>query len=136
MYVVRDGQTQEVSRTASLIYITAALWDFKDSISRTHRFLAYLSAMVEHHQLDRHPACETLLWLLLQQACDADLRDTERPWSTGELLRLHKQLRPDLQFHFNELLMTFLSLQPPIRGISVFEVDLQASLGGGASNSL
>lgn len=136
MYVVRDGQTQEVSRTASLIYITAALWDFKDSISRTHRFLTYLSAMVEHHQLDRHPACETLLWLLLEQACDADLRDTERLWSTGELLRAHRQLRPDLQFHFNELLMTFLSLQPPIRGISVFEADLQASLGGGASDSL
>ncbi|GLI72773.1 hypothetical protein PoHVEF18_000957 [Penicillium ochrochloron] len=133
MYVVRDAQTQEVSRSASLIYITAALWEFKDSISQTHRFLVYLTALVEQHQLDRHPACETLLWLLLEQTCDADLRDSERPWSTGELLRAHGQLRPDLQFHFNELLMTFLSLQPPIRGIGVFEADLQSSLDGSSS---
>lgn len=136
MYVVRDAQTQEVSRSASLIYITAALWDFKDSISQTHRFLVYLTSLVEQHQLDRHPACETLLWLLLEQACDADLRDFERPWSTGELLRAHRQLRPDLQFYFNELLMTFLSLRPPIRGIGVFETDLKASLDGSSSSTL
>ncbi|KAF3384657.1 hypothetical protein F1880_002759 [Penicillium rolfsii] len=133
MYVVQNAQTQEVSRSASLIFITAALWDLKDSISQTHRFLVYLTALVEQHQLDRHPACETLLWLLLEQKCDADLRDSERPWSTGELLRAHKQLRPDLQVHFNELLMTFLSLEPPIRGISVFEADLQSSLDASGS---
>ncbi|CEJ58431.1 hypothetical protein PMG11_07086 [Penicillium brasilianum] len=133
IYVVRDAPTQEVSRSASLIYITAALWDFRDSINQTHRFLVYLTSLVEQHQLDRQPACETLLWLLLEQACDADLRDSERPWSTGALLRAHRQLRPDLQFYFNELLMTFLSLQPPIRGVDVFEADLKASLEGNSS---
>lgn len=124
MYVVRDPQTQEVSRTAALIYITAALWDFKDSVSKTRRFLDYLHSMVEHHQLGRHPACETLLWLLLEQGCDAGLQNPERSWSTGELLKTHRRLRPDLQFHFNEILMGFLHLHPPIRGIDVFEQEL------------
>jgi len=125
MYVVRDPQTQEVSRTAALIFITAALWDFKDSVSKTRRFLEYLHTMVEHHQLGRHPACETLLWLLLEQGCHPDLQNPERSWFTGELLRTHRQLRPDLQFHFNEILMSFLSLRPPIRGIDMFEEELE-----------
>ncbi|KAJ5690429.1 hypothetical protein N7462_004821 [Penicillium macrosclerotiorum] len=127
MYVVRDAPTQEVCRTAALIYITAALWDFKDSPPKTGRFLTYICAVIEHHQLDRHPACETLLWLLLEQGCDPDLRDPERAWAAGELLKAHKQLPPDLQFQFNELLMSFLSLRPPIRGIDVFEKELQES---------
>ncbi|KAJ5670504.1 uncharacterized protein N7477_005867 [Penicillium maclennaniae] len=125
MYVVRDPQTQEVSRTAALIYITAALWGFKDSVSKTRRFLSYLHSMVEHHQLGRHPACETLLWLLLEQECDPDLQNPERSWSTGELLKTHRRLRPDLQFHFNEILMGFLHLHPPVRGIDVFEQELE-----------
>ncbi|KAJ5098272.1 hypothetical protein N7532_005273 [Penicillium argentinense] len=127
MYVVRDAQTQEISRTAALINITAALWDFKDSVHKTGRFLTYLSAMIAHHQLDREPACETLLWLLLEQGCDPDLRVPERAWSTGELLTTHKQLRPDQQFHFNEILMSFLTMRPPIRGIDIFENELWAA---------
>ncbi|OQE31217.1 hypothetical protein PENSTE_c001G08213 [Penicillium steckii] len=124
MYVVRDAPTQEISRTAALIYITTALWDFRDSANKCGRFLSYLTALVSHHQLDREPACETLLWLLLEQGCDPDLQNHERAWSTGELLITHKQLRPDQQFHFNEILMSFLTLRAPIRGIDVFEKDL------------
>ncbi|KAJ5713484.1 uncharacterized protein N7483_010665 [Penicillium malachiteum] len=127
MYVVPDPQTQEVSRTAALIYITAALWDFKDSADKTARFMIYLKNMVEEHQLGRHPACETLLWVLLEQGCEADLRNPERAWSTGELLKTHRFLRPDLQFNFNEILMSFLTLRPPIRGIDVFQEELQAT---------
>ncbi|KAJ5946817.1 hypothetical protein N7454_003656 [Penicillium verhagenii] len=125
MYVVRDPQTQEVSRTAALIYITAALWEFKDSADKTVRFLIYLNALVAQHQLDRHPACETLLWLLLEQGCEPDLRNPERAWSVGEMVRSHRQLRPDLQFHFNEILMSFLTLRPPIRGMDMFQGDVQ-----------
>jgi hypothetical protein len=128
MYVVRDSQTQEISRTGALIFITVALWDFKDSVSKTRRFLDYLHAMVEHHQLGRHPACETLLWLLLEQGCDSDLQNPERSWSTGELLKTHRQLGPDLQFHFNEILMSFLCLRPPIRGVDVFEEELESQI--------
>lgn len=124
VYVVRDAQTQEPSRTASLIYITAALWDYQESPSKTDRFLRYLWTLVKQHHLDRDPACETLLWLLLEEGCDSDLRDPERGWSTGELLKVHKQLRPDLQFLWNEILMNFLSFQTPIRGIEAFEEEL------------
>ncbi|KAJ5488836.1 hypothetical protein N7539_003726 [Penicillium diatomitis] len=129
VYVVRTAETQEASRSGCLIYITAALWDFKDSVNKTHRFLAYLTALVEEHQLGKHPACETLLWLLLEQTCDADLRDPKRAWSTGQLLQAQRQLRPDLQFHYNELLMSFLSLQMPVRGIDVFQNELESSFG-------
>lgn len=135
MYVVRDDQTQEVSRTGALMFITAALWDSIDSPDKTRRFLAYLHAQIQRHQLDRHPACETLLWLLLEQGCDHDLRDPERAWSTGALLRTHRVLRPDLQFHFNEILMSFLTLREPIRGIDVFEQELQASDSGSSHQS-
>ncbi|KAJ5527083.1 hypothetical protein N7513_011242 [Penicillium frequentans] len=124
MYVVRDPQTQEVSRTAALIYITAALWDFKDSTDKTVRFLIYLNSLVAQHQLDRHPACETLLWLLLEQGCEPDLRNPERAWTAGDMIKSHRKLRPDLQFHFNEILMSFLTLRPPIRGIDKFQEDL------------
>ncbi|TQB76679.1 hypothetical protein MPDQ_007074 [Monascus purpureus] len=123
-YVVENPPTQEACRSASLIYITAALWDFKDSPTRTRRFLEHLSSLAKEHSLDRDLACETFLWLLLEEGYDADLRDSERGWSTGALLQKHKQLRPDLQFHFNELLMSFLMLDAPIRGIAVFEQEL------------
>ncbi|CAG7923513.1 unnamed protein product [Penicillium olsonii] len=124
VYVVRDAQTQEPSRTASLIYITAALWDHQESPSKTDRFLRHLWSLVKQHHLDRDPACETLLWLLLEETCDSDLRDPERGWSTGALLGVHKQLRPDLQFLWNEILMSFLSFQTPIRGVEAFEEGL------------
>jgi hypothetical protein len=123
VYVVRE-QTQELSRTASLIYITAVLWDYQESPSKTDRFLRHLCTMVKQHHLDRDPACETLLWLLLEESHDSDLRDPERGWSTGELLKVHKQLRPDLQFQFNEILMSFLAFQTPIRGVDAFEEEL------------
>ncbi|KAJ5558281.1 hypothetical protein N7461_002253 [Penicillium sp. DV-2018c] len=124
VYVVRDAHTQEVSQTAALIYITAALWEFQESPDKTARFLEYLNTAVKLHRLDRDPACETLLWLLLEEGYNSDLRDPERGWSTGELLRAHKQLRPELQFQFNEILMSFLSFSTPIRGVDVFEKEL------------
>lgn len=127
-YVVPGAHTLEVSRAAALVYITAVLWDFRDSPDKTVRFLTYLHGLVEQHQLDRELNCETLLWLLLEQGCDPDLRDSERAWSTGELLEMNKQLRPDLQFHFNEILMSFFTLQPPIRGIDVFEAEIEAEI--------
>ncbi|KAF9894721.1 hypothetical protein FE257_006611 [Aspergillus nanangensis] len=127
MYVVRNAPTQELSRTAALIYITTTLWDYQDSPGKTGRFLNHLRAMVKEHKLDRNPACETFIWLLLQEDYEADLRDPERGWSTGELLKTHKQLRPDLQFLFNEILFSLLMLAPPIRGIDAFETELYSS---------
>lgn len=127
VYVVRGAQTQEVSRTAALIYITAALWDFQESPNKTDRFLDFLCTTAKQHHLDRDPACETLLWLLLEEGHDSDLQDPERGWSTGELVKAHKRLRPDLQFQFNEILMSFLTFQTPIRGVTAFGEELPHS---------
>ncbi|RJE19817.1 hypothetical protein PHISCL_07848 [Aspergillus sclerotialis] len=125
MFVLQNAPTRDVSRTAALIYITIALRDFRYSLDRTRRFLEYLFAIVKEHRLDQYPACETLVWLLLEETCDADLKDSERAWTTGELLKLTKQLPPGLQFHFDEILMSFLQLMPAIPGIDVFEKELQ-----------
>ncbi|KKK22175.1 hypothetical protein AOCH_005299 [Aspergillus ochraceoroseus] len=128
IFVVRNVPTQEVTRTAALIYITTTLWDLQNSPSKTARFLTHLHNIVKEHNLDRYPACETFIWLLLEESCDSDLKDPERGWSTGELLKMHKQLRPDLQFQYNETLLSLLMLTPPIRGVDTFEKELCPSL--------
>jgi hypothetical protein len=128
IYVIQNSSTQEITRTAALMYITAALWDFQGSPSKTGRFLDYLCDMVKEHELDRFPACESFIWLLLQETYDSDLQEPERSWSTGELLKMHKQLRPDLQFHFNEILFSLLMLTPPFRGVDLFEKELYISM--------
>ncbi|KAL3492767.1 hypothetical protein BJX62DRAFT_202338 [Aspergillus germanicus] len=125
IYVVRNVPTQELTRTAALIYITAALWDYQDSSGQTGRFLNHLLYTVKKHELDRRPACETFIWLLLEENCDKDLKDSERGWSTGELLKIHKQLRPDLQFQYNETLLSFLMLMSPMKSVDAFESELR-----------
>lgn len=130
-YVLQNAPTQDVSRRAALIYITAVLWDFRHSPDKTSRFLSHLFELVQEHRLDRQPACETLVWLLLEETCDVDLRDPERAWSTGELLKMTKQLRSGLQFHFNEILMSCLQMMPPIPGPDVFERELHKCETGG-----
>ena len=129
MFVLQNAPTQDVSRTAALIYITAALWYFRHSPDKTGRFLDYLFKVVKEHRLDQYPACETLVWLFLEETCDADLKDPQRAWSTGELLNMTKQLPPGLQFQFNEILMSYLQLMAPIPGIDVFEKELQKMAG-------
>ncbi|KAL2846425.1 hypothetical protein BJY01DRAFT_213360 [Aspergillus pseudoustus] len=125
IYVVRNVPTQEITRTAALIYITAALWDFQDTPNQTARFLDHLLHIVRKHELDRRPACETFIWLLLEESCDTDLKDPERGWSTGALLKIHKQLRPDLQFQYNETLLSFLMLMSPLKSVDTFEKELR-----------
>jgi hypothetical protein len=122
---VRNVPTQELTRTAALIYITAALWDYQDSSGQTGRFLNHLLHTVKKHELDRRPACETFIWLLLEENCDKDLKDSERGWSTGELLKIHKQLRPDLQFQYNETLLSFLMLMSPMKSVDAFEREVK-----------
>ncbi|KAL4887683.1 hypothetical protein BJY04DRAFT_5797 [Aspergillus karnatakaensis] len=129
IYVVRNVPTQEITRTAALIYITAALWDYQDSPSKTVRFLIYLQNLVKKHQLDRFPACESFIWHLLEEKCDMDLRDPERAWSTCELLKIHKHLPPNLQFQYNETLFSYLMLAKPLRGVDAFEKELALSSG-------
>ncbi|KAJ9216078.1 hypothetical protein DTO166G4_2322 [Paecilomyces variotii] len=124
IYVMQSIPTQDMCRTAALIYITTALWDFRHSPSRTARFLEQTMFHVKERGLDRYPACESFLWLLLEEVYDPDLKDPERAWSTVRLLNMHKVLSPSVQFHFSELLMSFLMLNKPLRGIDAFEEEL------------
>ncbi|KAL1868590.1 hypothetical protein Plec18167_008181 [Paecilomyces lecythidis] len=124
IYVMQSTPTQDMCRTAALIYITTALCDFRHSPSRTARFIDQTISHVKERGLDRYPACESFLWLLMEELYDPDLRDPKRAWSTVELLRMHKVLSPSLQFHFSELLMSFLMLNKPLRGIDAFEEEL------------
>ncbi|KAE8354398.1 hypothetical protein BDV28DRAFT_131056 [Aspergillus coremiiformis] len=128
--ITRQAHTQEITRTAALIYITKTLWDFKGSASKTGRFLDYLRTLVREHELDRYPACESFVWMLLLERYDADLQESERSWFTGELLEIHKQLRPDLQFQFSEILFNLLMLNPPLQEIDRFEKELYSPMPG------
>jgi hypothetical protein len=122
VYVVPSNL--ESWRTAALIYITTALWDFRDSPDKIARFLDHLLVAVRENHLDRSHACESLVWILLREMYDPDMRNPERSWSTGELLRTHKLLDPDLQFKFNEILLSFLALKAPIGGVDSFEREI------------
>lgn len=124
----KSTPTMEWSRTAALIYITKALWDYEETPSKTARFLDHLVRMVEQHDLHRHPACESFVWMLLEESYEADMREPERAWSTRELLAIHKVLPRDLQFRFSEILLAYLMLTPPISGVASFERDLYAAI--------
>lgn len=126
--ITKHAPTQEITRTAALIYITVALWDFQGSPGKTSRFLDYLHTLVRDHDLDRSPACESFIWLLLLEGYEADLQEPERSWSTVELLKMYKQLRVDLQFQFSEIMFSLLMLAPPVRGVDWFEKELQSSM--------
>ena len=126
-YVIRSCDSQETWRTAAMIYIITALWDFRESTSKTARFLDHLVSIVRENSLDRFPACESFVWLLLEEGYEADMRDPERGWSTGELLEIQKLLSPDLQFKFNEVLLSFLMLNPPAEGIDDYELAILGS---------
>ncbi|KAL2006285.1 hypothetical protein VTN00DRAFT_9939 [Thermoascus crustaceus] len=124
MYVIQNAPTQEICRTAALIYITTTLWDHRESPNKTARYLNQLMAKLEERSLDRYPMCESFVWMLLEENYDADLKDPERAWLTGELLKRHKLLSPELQFYFNEILLSFLMLNRPLKGVDFFEKEL------------
>lgn len=128
-YVVNKHiPTMEWSRTAALMYITMALWNYESSSNQTARFLDYLMHMVKEYSLDRHPACESFIFLLVEESCDPDLKAPDRSWSTVELLRIYKTLPPHLQFRLNEMLLGYLMLIPPLRSVDSFEKDLHDSI--------
>jgi hypothetical protein len=120
--------TMEWSRTAALVYITTALWDYEETANKAARFLDHLVKTAEQYDIHRYHACESFVWLLLEEGYEADLREPERAWSTRELLTIHKMLPPDLQFRFDEILLVYLMLSPPINGIGSFERDLYAAI--------
>jgi hypothetical protein len=110
--VNKDEPTDDWPRTAMLIYVTLALWDYRTDPKRIARFLDHLLTLRDKHNLGRFPARESLVFVLLEESYAADLKTPGRAWRTGDLLRIYKMLR-DLNFVFNELLYSYLTLNQP-----------------------
>lgn len=117
--------TTEWARTAALIYIVLALSEFRQQRSKVVRFLDYLLQIVADYGLDRSPACESFMYFLLEETFDSDLRQPDRAWRTNDLLQIHKRLPFELQFRFNEMLLGYLMLIPPVTTVEAFEKGLQ-----------
>ncbi|OKL58209.1 hypothetical protein UA08_06534 [Talaromyces atroroseus] len=124
--VNKNVPTTEWARTAGLIYVMLSLYDFCGEKRKVIRFLEYLQQLIQDYGLDRNPACESFLYLLLEETFSADLRDPERAWRANEILDIHKRLPFELQFRFNELLLDYLMLNPSVTTVEAFERDVRA----------
>ena len=118
--------TTDWTHSAALIYLLTALWSFRDSPSRSSRFLDYLTLIVRKYGLDRDDSCESLAFILTEEDCDYDLKASARVWSTAELLQIVKILPRDLQFRFNELILGQLMMISRNDCVDSFERDLYA----------
>ncbi|PCH08458.1 Hypothetical protein PENO1_005480 [Penicillium occitanis (nom. inval.)] len=117
--------TTEWARTAALIYIVLALSEFGQQKSKVVRFLDHLLQLIADYGLDRNPACESFMYFLIGETFDSDLRQPNRAWRTNDLLQIHKRLPFELQFRFNEMLLGYLMLMPPVTTLEAFEKGLQ-----------
>lgn len=117
--------TTEWARTAALVYIVLALSEFRQQKSKVVRFLDHLLQIVADYGLDRNPACESFMYFLIEETFDSDLRQPDRAWRTNDLLQTHKRLPFELQFRFNEMLLGYLMLIPPVTTVEAFEKGLQ-----------
>lgn len=117
--------TTEWARTAALIYIVLALSEFRQQKSKVVRFLDYLLRIIADYGLDRNPACESFMYFLLEESFDSDLKQPDRAWRTNDLLQIQKRLPFELQFRFNEALLGYLMLLPPITTVEAFEKGLR-----------
>lgn len=130
-YVVnKERPTMEWARTAALIYIVLALCEFRGQQSKVARFLDHLHRLLVDYGLDRNPACESFMYFLLEETFDADLRHPSRAWRTSDLLDIHKRLPFEIQFRFNEMLLSYLMLNPPVTTVDAFGRDLHAFVHG------
>ncbi|KAF3483080.1 uncharacterized protein GIQ15_02404 [Arthroderma uncinatum] len=116
-WVIQSTSVGHQCRTAALIYIVAALLDLNDEDRRT-RFMDGLMGKVVRHRLDREPSTETLLWVLLEDDWEKDLRNSHRTWFVGDLMTATKGMGESLQFLFGEVLL---------RSLMGREADLEIS---------
>jgi hypothetical protein len=60
----RSSRIQSLCRLASLIYIHAALWDYRQSLMSTDQYVSWIQSHVEDTS-NWNGSIETLLWILL-----------------------------------------------------------------------
>jgi hypothetical protein len=123
VWVVKYDSLYEICRTASLLYITSALWDHWISADKCSRFLNGIITDLKEKTRDGESGTETLLWILLENSYHSYRRDPQQAWYVGGLLRVVKELTPELHFQFCELLLSFLMLRSPDLGMSVSKFE-------------
>lgn len=123
-WVLKYHPITETCRTASLLYITMALFDCQGSAEKCRRLLKHLTTIIFEQKLDGVPAVESFTWFLIEerwQVEDTDLRNPARPMAVGDALKNLKLLGPDLQFHYTESLLGLLMLTTPLTSLRAFE---------------
>ncbi|KMP00587.1 hypothetical protein CIHG_07397 [Coccidioides immitis H538.4] len=125
-WVVNCGAVHDLCRVASLIYITSSILDYRLSPHKCNLFLEELLLKISQHNLDRWASTESLLWMLLEDPSNVDLKDPRRAWVVGDIMGIVQRLPAQLKYQFSELLLRFLMLRPPDLEISLdkFEVAL------------
>jgi hypothetical protein len=123
IWVVKYDSLYEICRTASLLYVTSALWNHRISADKCSRFLNGITADLKEKTRDGESGTETLLWILLEDSYHSYPKDPQQAWYVGGLLRVVKELTPELHFQICELLLSFLMLRPPDLGMSVSKLE-------------
>ncbi|PGH19533.1 hypothetical protein AJ80_03868 [Polytolypa hystricis UAMH7299] len=125
IWVIESDDTNQTCRTAALIYITIALFDYQNYPERSRRYLNSLVTTVQEQNLHRYPAPESFIWSLLNEDCDSDLKNPQRAWQVNRLLDAVKLLPSHLHFQLHELLLSFLMLKTPDLYISMTKFEEQ-----------
>ncbi|KAK2796246.1 hypothetical protein FQN50_009636 [Emmonsiellopsis sp. PD_5] len=116
-------EVHEVCRASALVYLNIAVLDYKDSPEKCVRYLEQLVTNIYQHGLHDGYQVESLLWMLLDDICDYDLKNPKRAWDVGDVVDLFKFLPPPLSFQFTELLLSFLMLKVPDFNITVAKFE-------------
>jgi hypothetical protein len=77
------NRIEKVSRFAALLHLNAALWDYRTSATLSERYLVRLDKRVREMELREGGGAPTLVWLMLQNETDVELRRPERTWFVG-----------------------------------------------------
>lgn len=83
------------SRLAILGHIHTALWDYRDSPSKTREFLDYVNHEMAENSRHTKFYIDTLLWLLVQNESGIRLERPKSTWLVRRLTTIAKLLTPE-----------------------------------------
>ncbi|KIW49236.1 hypothetical protein PV05_10932 [Exophiala xenobiotica] len=120
---------QIIARLAVLMTINLAIWEYRHSTELSEQFFHELAESVKQNGLERHQSVEALLQILLSGSGDPPLRNTERPWFVGRMLKVANRLsRPNFD-RLNYVLLRFLTLGPGLKPVVAdWEDDLREEI--------
>jgi hypothetical protein len=107
---IHTPRIQRACRLASLIYINAALWDFRTSTTKTDAFLKALKIKVIEHGLDWNISPESFTLTILD-GVGKGLDREGRTWFTGRMVNVAKRLCRQSWDRVEEWLMGCLTME-------------------------